>query len=348
MISRFDCEIFFSAPQCLCGSITEMKVIAKRWFLLAVLLGFGIVWLWPGAMAWTQSVKPRLVIPLALFLVSWTMDGGRLLGALKNPAPALLAVVVSYTLPPLVAWWCGALLPLEDLRIGMLICACVPCTLASAVIWTRLAHGDEAQALLASFAGSGLSWLVTPTWLASLTGQHVAPNYPAMMLDLAATLLVPVALGQAARAVPLLQGIAVSRRRLLGVASQLLVLAIMFRAAFEVGAKIRSEGNELGLFAIVLTIALCLGNHLVALMAGWWGARALGFSPGSRIAVAFAGSQKSLPVSLMLLQLYFPGYPLAVVPLLVYHAGQLIADTFIADRWANRLAAPPPVRASRV
>jgi sodium/bile acid cotransporter 7 len=143
-------------------------------------------------------------------------------------------------------------------------------------------------------------------------------------------------------------GVAVSRRRLLGVASQLLVLAIMFRAAFEVGGKIRSEGNELGLFALVLTIALCLGNHLVALAAGWWGAHLLGFAPGSRIAVAFAGSQKPLPVSLMLLQLYFPGYPLAVVPLLVYHAGQLIADTFIADRWANRLAAPPPAGATRV
>src|SRR6516162_4775283 len=130
------------------------------------------------------------------------MDGGRLLGALKNPAPALLAVVVSYTLPPLVAWWCGALLPLEDLRIGLLICASVPCTLASAVIWTRLAHGDEAQALLASFAGSGLSWLVTPAWLAGLTGRRATLDFRAMMLDLAATLLLPVALGQAARAVP--------------------------------------------------------------------------------------------------------------------------------------------------
>jgi solute carrier family 10 (sodium/bile acid cotransporter), member 7 len=323
-----------------------LNAVAKRWFLLAVLLGFAIVWFWPGAMGWTTAVQPRLVIPLALFLIAWTMDSQRLFSAVRKPGPALLAVAIGFTLPPLVAWGSGTLLPLADLHIGLLICACVPCTLASAVIWTRLAGGDEAQALLASFASSGLSWLVTPAWLAATTGNRITLDLPSMMLDLAGTLLLPVVLGQAARAVPLLGRLAAKRRRLLGIVSQLLVLAIMFRAAFEVAGMIRAEGSDLGALALVLTIALCLGNHLIALAAGWWGAGWLGVARPARMAVAFAGSQKTLPVSLMLWQLYYPGYLLAVVPLLVYHAGQLIVDTFIADRWANRASQASPEKAT--
>ncbi len=182
------------------------------------------------------------------------------------------------------------------------------------------------------------------------TGHRITLDLPARTLDLAGTLLLPVALGQAARAVPLLERIATKRQRVLGIVSQLLVLAIMFRAAAEVAGKIRAYGNDLGSLALVLTIGLCLGNHLIALGVGWWGAGRLGYDRPARMAVGFAGSQKTLPVSLMLWQLYYPGYPLAVMPLLIYHAGQLIVDTFIADRWgawatseaSTSPPAPPP------
>ena len=50
------------------------------------------------------------------------------------------------------------------------------------------------------------------------------------------------------------------------------------------------------------------------------------------MAIAFAGSQKTLPVALFLFHAYFKDqYPLAVVPLAFYHVGQLVVDTFVAD-----------------
>src|SRR5258708_2976043 len=80
-----------------------LNSVSNRWFLVAVVRGFGVVWFWPGAMAWTTAVQPRLVIPLALFLIAWTMDRQRLFGAVQKPGPALLAVAIGFTLPPLVA-----------------------------------------------------------------------------------------------------------------------------------------------------------------------------------------------------------------------------------------------------
>jgi sodium/bile acid cotransporter 7 len=62
-----------------------------------------------------------------------------------------------------------------------------------------------------------------------------------------------------------------------------------------------------------------------------------------QIAVAFAGSQKTLPVGLFLFEAYYRAdYPLAVVPLLFYHAGQLLADTVIADVIVGRGSGSKP------
>ena len=58
---------------------------------------------------------------------------------------------------------------------------------------------------------------------------------------------------------------------------------------------------------------------------------------GRQIAIAISCSQKTLPISLALFDRYFARaeptpFPLAVVPLLFYHAGQLLLDTLIAQR----------------
>jgi predicted Na+-dependent transporter len=71
---------------------------------------------------------------------------------------------------------------------------------------------------------------------------------------------------------------------------------------------------------------------------GLCGGRALGLAAADRAAVAFAGSQKALPVALVPLAAYYRGYPLAALPALLYHVGQLVADTFVADALAGRPA----------
>ena len=66
--------------------------------------------------------------------------------------------------------------------------------------------------------------------------------------------------------------------------------------------------------------------------------------------MAFACSQKTLPVALLLFESYFKQeYPLAVLPLVFYHVGQLAVDTVIADHLRERQPtakplAPDPVK----
>jgi sodium/bile acid cotransporter 7 len=313
------------------------QFLRQRWFLL--LLAAGIVLAWWGP-AWlrasTAQLGPRAIIALALFLMAWGLESRKLFGALLRPLPALWAVAISYGVVPACAVLVGPLLT-DDFRIGLVIIASVPCTLASAVLWTRMAGGNEATALLVILLTTASSWLVTTAWVVLGTGTVVSIDTAAMIRDLLVFLILPVALGQSIRSVPILARTAVRWKLVLGVVSQLLIFSIILKAGVELFDRLREgESSEPKLGALWMAALLCLGTHLAALAGGFWSSRALRFDRPSQIAVAFACSQKTLPVALVLFDYFKERYPLAVVPMVLYHLGQLFVDTFIADGLAGR------------
>src|SRR5262249_11480098 len=138
----------------------------KHWFLLLLVVGVLVVWLAPEWLRWSAWVDPALSGALAILLSSWSLETQSLRRAILRPQPALWASVISYALLPGLGWLMGGwLLPEADYRIGLLLVASVPCTLASAVIWTRMAGGDEATALLVTLLTNCTGWLVTTAWL---------------------------------------------------------------------------------------------------------------------------------------------------------------------------------------
>jgi sodium/bile acid cotransporter 7 len=312
--------------------------LARRWFLLLLGAGLGVAaarpeWLEPGA----RLFPLRLLVGLALFLIAWGLESRSLFSSLMRPAAALWAVALSYGLVPACAWLAGHLLAEPDLRVGLLIIASVPCTLASAVLWTRLAGGNEGTALLVILLSTATSWLATTAWLFLGTGvaANVAPI--TLMGDLAVVLIVPVGLGQVSRALPPLARAAARFAPALGIVSQLLILAVILRAAVDVSVRLRERALPLSPGDFLAAAVLCLLTHLLALVAGFWTSGALGFDRPRRIAVAFGCSQKTLPVALFLFDAHYKDlYPLAVVPFVFYHVGQLVVDTFIADALAGR------------
>lgn len=317
--------------------------LIRRWFLLLLVLGFGLASVAPSSLHWTRTADPKVIMALALFLSAWTLQSRDLVRAVVRPFPALWAAFISYGPLPALAWGLGELLlPIEDFRIGLMVTASVPCTLASAVLWTRLAGGDEASALLSTLLTTGLSWLATTAWLTTTTGSAVTLDTSGMMGNLALVLVLPVGVGQLARAAPVLAAAADRWKGALSVLSRLLVVVIMLKAAVEVRERLGDDGATIGAGTLLLTAGVCVGTHLLALAAGVWSGKLLGMDAASRAAVAFAGSQKTLPVSLYLFEAYFRQYPLAVVPMAFYHVGQLLVDTFIADWLAGGKKQPEP------
>lgn len=318
--------------------------LARRWFLLSLAVGVGLAalrpeWLRPA----TAPIPPRLVIALALFLMAWGLPTRRLVGSLRRPLPVLWAVLLSYGLLPALAWLAGPLLPEDDYRIGLFVMASAPCTLASAVLWARMAGGDEATALLVTLVTVATGWLFTTTWLTAGTDVVVAIDAPGMMVELLLVLVLPVSVGQLARRSDALAELAERGRRPLGVVSQTLVLVIILKAAVDVCQRLAGETRALAVAPLAGTALLCVAIHLAGLAVGWGSSCLLGFDRAVAVAVAFACSQKTLPVALVLFETYFKeAHPLAVVPMVLYHAGQLIADTLVADRMKSKAPLLPP------
>jgi sodium/bile acid cotransporter 7 len=321
-----------------------MGFARKHWFLLLILAGTVTVVVRPQWLGWTVWLNPSLFGATAVFLAAWTLETRSLGKAILRPQAALWAMVISYGLLPGMAWAAGGLLE-PDFQVGVLLIASVPCTLASAVIWTRMAGGDEATTLLITFLTNCTSWLITTAWLTLVTGVSVPSGWAGTMMGrLFLVLVAPVALGQLLRAARPLRRVAAAHKIPLGVVARLMTFAIMLKAGVEVRARVDADGAVTGPGAFLGVAALCLSLHLAALYCGLWTSKGLGFDRPNQIASAIGGSQKTLPIALILFDAYFVrDFPLAVVPAVFYHFGQLIVDTFIAHRLVDR---PLPVEES--
>jgi sodium/bile acid cotransporter 7 len=309
-------------------------LLVQSWFLWLLALVLGAALVFPSAVHLIADFwEPRPAVAMSLFLMAWTMPTQSLLVELRRPFASLWAVVLSYGLVPLASWLLGWLAPDPDTRTGLILISSVPCTFSSAVLWTRLAGGNEATALMTVVGTTLLSWALTPAWLSLLTGTEVALNVPAMMRDLVLTLIVPFLLGQGLRRVRACAHFAQRHKTALGVVAQGFILAMILRAGATVGDKLHEnqvwQAPEIFLGGIVLALSL----HLLAVAGGLFTSRWLGFDRAQQLAVAFASSQKTLPVSLVLYEQYFKqDFPYAVIPILSYHVGQLLLDTVIARR----------------
>jgi sodium/bile acid cotransporter 7 len=203
-----------------------------------------------------------------------------------------------------------------------------------------MAGGNDAMAMLIVVLSTGLSWLVTPLWLSLLTGTQANLDTGQMMRTLLLVLIVPVGLGQLTRSIPALVAVATRGKTIFDVLTRLLVCVVIVKAAVGVA----DQRQDLDLLQSLLTFGLCLTTHLVALFTGFASGRLLGFAKKESIAIAFGGSQKTLPVGLVLAPFYVTSYPLVVLPLVFYHVTQLTVDTLIADRWASQQAPVVPAK----
>jgi sodium/bile acid cotransporter 7 len=312
-----------------------LPFLRKHWFLLLILFGTLFVIGKPGWLGWTVWLNPTVCGAVAVLCSAWTLESRRLAQAFLHPWPAAWALLVSYGLLPALALSLGRLFSGEDedYRIGLLLITSVPCTLASAVIWTRLAGGEEATALLITFLTNCTSWLATTAWLTLGVAAYVhSLDAGPLMVKLLLVLIVPVGIGQLLRLCSPMRRVADERKPALSVAARLLTAAVMLKAAVEVRKGFDNDSLAPNVLTLTAVAALCVLIHLIALAGGFWSSRWLGFHRGNQIAVAIGGSQKTLPIALILFDAYFATKPLAVVPIVAYHFGQLIVDTFIAQR----------------
>jgi sodium/bile acid cotransporter 7 len=288
--------------------------------------------------AWLRSA----VVATVLFLMALPLPAETTWRAMRRPAAPLLGFAVNFGLLPLAAWGLSLVLR-DDTAAGFLVAAATPCTLASAAVWTRRAGGNDSAALLVTVLTNALCFVITPLWLTLTLGsraQGVSIDAGEMVSDLALLVVLPMAAGQLARLYGPLGSWATRRGKPLGVAAQCGILTMVLMGAIRTGEMLHNQPGE-SAFAWwdwAAMTAATLGLHLGMLACGIALAAGLRLPREDRIAVGISGSQKTLMVGLQVAL----ACQILILPMVVYHVGQLIVDTVIADRWRRRNEPPPP------
>jgi sodium/bile acid cotransporter 7 len=111
---------------------------------------------------------------------------------------------------------------------------------------------------------------------------------------------------------------------------------MVFVGAVECGRRLSAaDGAAITAADIAILISAVIGVHIALLIIGFGLAWAFGIAREDTIAVAFAGSQKTLMVGAYLASAVSP---LAILPMVAYHATQLVIDTLVADWLRNHSA----------
>lgn len=308
--------------------------LRDRWFLLVLLAllvaGMG----WPSAMG---PVVGRLngdwVVAAVTFIMAITLETSAIWGAVRRPGAAWLGAAMNAGVCPPLGWLVSRVLP-PELAIGVIVATAVPCTLATAAVWTRRAGGNDAVAFLVTMITNLGCFLVVPGWLWLLSGRRTEVDYRAIVIGLVLLVVVPIIVAQLLRQWRPLGRWATRRKRWLGWLAQLGVLTMVWIGAVSCGEKLEAMDDNSILTAtnVALLIAAVAAVHGTVLLVGLRTSQALRLPRADAIAVAFAGSQKTLMVGAYVA---LAVGPLAILPMVAYHAVQLFVDTLIADRWAR-------------
>lgn len=325
-----------------------LALLQKRWFLISLLtlIPAGLLTGYFGnvdAVNQLRDLVPtRILTAFILVLMSFSLNSSQLMASLQKPGPVAWASLCNYGLIPLLGWAAMSFQLTPDFRIGLMIAASTPCTLAAASVWTRKAGGNDAVSLLTTLVTNIMCFVVTPFWLVTATGQSVELDMQDLARRLVLVVLLPTLIGQTLRISRSLADFATKRKTPIGVVAQSCVLILVLLASLGGGIKLQeaSLGQQVAGLAVVWST--CIAIHLAAFFVAWHGGGLLGLERKDRIAASFAGSQKTLPIGVYLATdpSAFGGpevvgglpIPFAVFPMLMFHASQLFIDTLIADR----------------
>lgn len=221
----------------------------------------------------------------------------------------------------------------KTLADGMVICACLPLALNTAIVLTIAAGGDEAVAVFHTAVGNIIGVFASPLLILMYLGKSGNVSFPEIVFDLAMRVIVPLAVGQFFH-------IYFSKIREFYVKHQLrfkmvnkyclvFVVYTVFCKTFMHGTGV-SVGN---VFLMVLFQLICM----VVLMALAWYSIKFLFPTQPKLWVMgiFGCTHKCIAIGVPLISIIYKGNPnegLYTLPILVWYPMSLVVGSLVLPR----------------
>ena len=308
---------------------TYLQFAKRHWFLaaLAMVLLAGMTSS-DRAAEWVSAFPRQLLVAAILFVTALPVDLRRMASTRGVIGAIGLAMLLNSVAAPVLGYVGSWLLP-ASLGVGLFAALASPCTMASAAVWTRRGGGNDAVALAVTLLTSLACFVTLPMWTWLLLGEQVDVPAASLAVTLLKCVAIPVAVAQAIRWLPAIAQRADGAKPQLSLAGQIGILGLVLIGAVNAGGELQNLSQPVGVAGWGSVLIAVLLIHGVLLLAGWRLALATGLDRPEAVAVAIAGSQKTLAVGVFIAAEFSP---LAVLPMIAYHVVQLVLDTLFVDK----------------
>lgn len=325
---------------------TSLRTLLARvgldWFILALLAMIGLAKLWPepGIQKglFTLSSLATYGVSLIFFFYGLKLNLGQLREGLRNYRLHLVIHLTTFVVFPAVVLAARSLFLTPDtelLWLGIFYVAALPSTVSSSVVMVSIAGGNIPAAIFNASISSLIGVFITPLWMSFLlSSTNGANDLSGVIGKLTIQVIVPVVLGLLLN--QRLGWLAARQKASLRYFDQIIILLIVYTAFCESFARHAFEqisvGDLLWLAALMLGLFFLMFG-LITLIS-----RLLNFNREDRITALFCGSKKSLVQGSVMANVLFPGNVagVALLPIMMYHALQLIVASIIAQAMAQR------------
>lgn len=290
----------------------------------------------PFSISWLANIGVSLIF----FFYGLKLNRNKLVAGLSNWRLHILVQASTFILFPLLVLvlkpWLNSG-ETQVLWLGSFFLAALPSTVSSSVVMVSIAHGNIPGAIFNASISSLMGIFITPAWMALVTGgNHNDVDMSDVVKKLLLQILLPVILGLLLNPTRLGK-IAEKYSKQLKYFDQLTILSIVYTAFSD--SFNQHMFSSLDIMELLLLGACLLGLFFVAYFITGAAARLLGFNREDTITATFCGSKKSLIHGTVMAKVIFMGSPLMgilLLPIMLYHALQLIAVSIMAQGMARK------------
>jgi len=312
-------------------------------FVIALLAAVVVAYLFPdfgtGEPGKVLGNITNVGVSLIFFFYGLKLSPDKIKSGLSNWRLHVLVQVSSFILFPVLVLIAYPFISSESaysIWLGFFFLAALPSTVSSSVVMVSIARGNIPAAIFNASISGIIGIVITPLWMGLFLHQQGDFDFTSIYLKLLLEILLPV-----------VAGIMLQRRghklvmkylKQLSLFDKTIILLIIYKS-FSSSFK-EKMFSGIGAWELVSIFGFVLLLFTLSYTAIYYIGKAMKFNTEDHITALFCGSKKSLVHGTVFSKVLFgqmAGVGIYLLPLMLFHAMQILIVSVIAGRYAKRI-----------
>ena len=309
-----------------------LDFLKSQIIIIAVLLGTGLALIFPAE---AERLRVTGLTPWLIGIVFLCQ------GLALNPQEKMdwahdskitgTAILCSLIIFPCIAAPLLKLFNFEmNYHVGLMLIACMPCTLVSGTVISGLAGGDRRAALFITIVVNCAAVIIAPPIIQHFLGAATSIDTNLLIKKLLLCVFLPALFGWSMRK-KFNKRLNAHQKTYKYLPVFCLALVIFINTGRQKEVLLNGKLSHI-LMALIFSLII----HLVSLGLFYRLGKQLSFNLAQCKSFSICCSQKTLPLTIAIWSETFASdYPAAIIAAMIYHLVQIYCDSLIARRWSK-------------